>query len=64
MGQWQHGWQQGQIYSVHLQRVYASPGWTDLRTSEFNMLLTADTATNFNNIHLCIPMHNKKAEPC
>ena len=40
---------QGQIYSVHPQRLYASPGWSDLRTFEFNMLLTAYTATNFNN---------------
>ena len=51
---------QGQIYSVHPQRLYASPGWSDLRTFEFNMLLTADTATNFNNIHLYIPIQIKK----
>ena len=30
---------QGQIYSVHLQRVCASPNWSDLRTFEFNKLL-------------------------
>ena len=47
---------QGQIYP---QRVYASPGWSYLRTFEFNMLLTADTATDFDNMHLCIPMQIK-----
>ena len=41
---------QGQIYSVHPKRIYSSCNWPDLRTFEFNMLLTADTATNFNNI--------------
>ena len=51
---------QGQIYSVHPQRVYASPNWSDLRTFGFNMLLTPDTATNFNNMHLCIPLQIKK----
>ena len=51
---------QGQIYSVHTQRVYASPNWSDLRTFGFNMLLTTDTATNFNNMHLCIPLQIKK----
>ena len=51
---------QGQTYSVHPQRVYASPNWSDLRTFEFNMLLTADTAANFNNMHLCIPLQIKK----
>ena len=43
---------QGQIYSAHPQRVYASPNWYDLRKFEFNMLLTADRATNFNKMHL------------
>ena len=52
---------QGQIYSVHPQRVYASPNWSDLKTFEFSMLLTADTATNFNNMHLCIPLQIKKS---
>ena len=47
---------QGQIYP---QRVYASPGWSYLRTFEFSMLLTADTATDFDNMHLCIPMQIK-----
>ena len=47
---------QGQTYP---QRVYASPGWSYLRTFEFNMLLTADTATDFDNMHLCIPMQIK-----
>ena len=47
---------QGQTYP---QRVYASPGWSYLRTFEFNMLLTADTATDFDNTHLCIPMQIK-----
>ena len=51
---------QGQIYSVHTQRVYASPNWSDLGTFGFNMLLTTDTATNFNNMHLCIPLQMKK----
>ena len=52
---------QGQIYSVHPQRVYASPNWSDLRIFEFNMLLKADTATHFNNMHLCIPLQIKKS---
>ena len=47
---------QGKIYNSHPQRVYASPNLSDLRTFEFNMLLTANTATNFNNMHLCILM--------
>ena len=52
---------QGQIYSAHPQRVYASPNWYDLRKFEFNMLLTADTATNFSNMHLYIPLQIKKS---
>ena len=51
---------QGQIYSVHPHSVYASPNWSDLRTFELNMLLTADTATSFNNMDLCIPLQIKK----
>ena len=51
---------QGKIYSIHTQRVYGSPGWSDLRIFDFNMLLTVNKATNFNNIHLCIPMAIKK----
>ena len=47
---------QGQFCSAHPQKVYASPNWSDLRTFEFNMLLTADTATYFNNMHLSIPL--------
>ena len=43
---------QGQIYSVHPKRIYASCNWPDLRTFEFNIFLTADTATNFNNISI------------
>ena len=53
---------QGQIFSLHRQRVHASPIWCDLRTFEFNMLLTADTVTNFNNMHLCIPLQIKKRQ--
>ena len=48
---------QGQIYP---QRVYAAPGWSYLRTFEFSMLLTADTAIDFDNMHLCIPMQIKR----
>ena len=51
---------QGQICSVHPHSVYASSDWSDLRTFEFNMLLTTDTATSFNNIHLSIPLQIKK----
>ena len=50
----------GHTYSVHPQRVYASPNWSDLKTFEFNMLVTAGTAANFNNMHLCIPFQIKK----
>ena len=53
---------QGQTYCVHWQRVHSSPIWCDLRTIDFNMLLTADTATNFNNMHLCIPLQIKKSQ--
>ena len=45
---------------MHPQIVYASSNWSDLRTFEFNMLLTADTVTHFNNMHLCIPLQIKK----
>ena len=31
---------QGQIYSVHPKRIYASCNWPDLRTFEFNILVT------------------------
>ena len=55
-----HAWQklsrQRQIYSVHPKREYAFPNWSDLKTFEFNILLTTDTATSFKNMHLCIPM--------
>ena len=51
---------QGQIFSVLPQRAYASSNWLDLRTFEFNILLEANTAANFNNMHLCIPMQIKK----
>ena len=51
---------QEQICNAYLQRVFASPDWSDLKTFECNMLFTANTATNFNNMHLCIPMQIKK----
>ena len=51
---------QEQICNAYLQRVFASPGCSDLKTFEFNMLFTANTATNFNNMHLSIPMQIKK----
>ena len=53
---------QGQIYSAHPQRVYASLNWSDLRIFEFNMFLTADAATIFNNMHLGIPLQIKKRQ--
>ena len=51
---------QGKVYNAHAQRVYASPNWSDLRTFEFNMLLTANAATNINNMYLWMPMQIKK----
>ena len=51
---------QGKTYNAHPQRMYASPNWSDLRAFEFNMLLIANMATNFNNMHLCMPMKIKK----
>ena len=42
--------------------VFAYSNLSDLRTFPFNMLLTADTATNFNNLHLCIPLQIKKKQ--
>ena len=51
---------QGQIYNMDPQRVYVSPNLSDLRTFVFNMLLTADTSSNFNKMHLCIPLKIKK----
>ena len=53
---------EGQIYSAHPQRVHASLNWSDLRTFEFNMFLTADAATNFDNMHLGIPLQIKKRQ--
>ena len=53
---------QGKIYNAHPQKVYASTNWSGLRTFEFNMLLTANAVTNFNNMHLCIPMQIKIGE--
>ena len=47
---------QGQIFSMLPQRAYASPNWSDLRTFKFSILLVANTATNFNNMDLCIHM--------
>ena len=40
---------QGKIYSIHSQRVYASPGWSDLRIFDFNILLTVNTVNNYGN---------------
>ena len=51
---------QGKVYNAHAQTVYASPNWSDLRTFEFNMLLTANAATNINNMYLWMPMQIKK----
>ena len=59
---WQKHQDSSNIYSVHPQRVYSSPNWSDLRTFEFDMLLTADTATNFNNMHLCKTLQIKKSQ--
>ena len=53
---------QGKICSVHPQRIYNSSNWPDLRTFEFNRLLIADTATDFNNMHLCIPLQIKTSQ--
>ena len=55
-------WQkhQGRDKSIECTRKWYLPILSDLRTFPFNMLLTADTATNFNNMHLCIPLQIKK----
>ena len=55
-------WQkhQGRDKSIECTHKWYLPILSDLRTFPFNMLLTADTATNFNNMHLCIPLQIKK----
>ena len=54
----------GQIYNTLPKKPYASPNWSDMKTFEFNLILAANTATNFNNMHLCIPIQIKKANSC
>ena len=55
---------QEQIYNTLPKKPYASPNWSDMKTFEFNLILAANTATNFNNMHLCIPMQIKKPNSC
>ena len=53
---------QGQIYNVLPKKVVASLNWYDMKTFEFNLIFAANTATNFKNMYLCIPLKIKKTD--
>ena len=44
---------QGQIYNALPKKAHASPNWLNKFTFEFNLILAANTVTNFNNMHIC-----------
>ena len=50
---------QGQISGVQTKMKYADPNYTDKSTLEFNVVLTANQYTNFNRIHISLPIKVK-----
>lgn len=50
---------QVQIYNALPWKTCASPNYVDKKTLEFNLILAANTCTNFSNIHLCLPIQMK-----
>ena len=50
---------QGQIAGAQAKRKRADPNYTDKNTLQFNVVLTANPYTNFNRMHICLPIKVK-----
>ena len=46
----------GQIYSLNVKRKYGYETYKDKNTLEFNTNLNTNTYTNFNSMHICLPI--------
>ena len=49
----------GQFYSVQTKRKYASETYVQKNDLEFGTILSSNEYTNFNNMHLCLPIKIK-----
>ena len=47
---------QGQLHSTETKRKYADDSYKNKKVIEFNIQLTANHYTNFQNVHLCLPI--------
>ena len=52
---------QGQLHSTETKRKYADKSYKNRKVIEFNVQLTANHYTNFENVHLCFPIKIKSA---
>ena len=52
---------QGQLYSTEIKRKYADDIYKGKKVTEFNVHLTANHHSNFQNVRLCFPMKIKSA---
>ena len=52
---------QGQLHSTKTKRKYAHDTYKGKQVIEFNVQLTANHYSNFQNVHLCFPMKIKSA---
>ena len=52
---------QGQLYSTETKRKYADDTYIGKKVIEFNVQLTANHYSNFQNVHLCLTMKVKSA---
>ena len=50
---------QGQLHSTETKRKYADDSYKNKKVIEFNVQLTANQYTNFQNVHLCFPIKVK-----
>ena len=51
---------QGQIYNIILKKAYALSNYTDKKALEFNLLLAANTYTNYSSLMIVLPISIKK----
>ena len=52
---------QGQLSGTEIKRKYADESYKNKKVIEFNVQLTANHYTNFQNVHLCFPVSIKWA---
>ena len=52
---------QGEIYNITPKRAYALSNYTDKKSLEFNLLLAANTYTNYSSLMIVLPIYIKKA---